>query len=48
MEKDVGVGVTFQTVRVRNFNTAEDQFPPWFEAVNIVADSRPEHVVRLR
>src|SRR5437763_59444 len=39
MRQHIGVGMSFQSEQVGNFNSAQDKFPILAEAMNVVANS---------
>ena len=43
VRENVCVGMTFQSAWVRDLHAAENQFSPFDEAVNVVADAGANH-----
>jgi hypothetical protein len=43
MQQNVGVGMSFQPVRMRNLDAAQNQFSPLGEPMHIVTDSTSNH-----
>jgi hypothetical protein len=43
MQQNIGIGMSFQSARVRNFEAAQNQFTSLGEPMHVIADSASNH-----
>jgi hypothetical protein len=48
MEKDIGIGVTFEAPFVGNGHAAKDEGSSWDEGMNIITKANAQHVLNMR